>query len=147
MIGYVSQNIFLLDGTILENIIFDLNNENINLKKIEDVIKNCGLENFIKNLPYGFKTRVGQNGIQLSGGQKQRLSIARALYKNPEILILDEATSSLDVLTESFVIESIKNLFSLKTVILVAHRFSIIKNCDYIYYLNDGKILAQGSYI
>lgn len=146
MIGYVSQNIFLLDGTILDNIIFDLNNKNINLKKVEEAIKNSGLEKFINDLQFGLKTKVGQNGLQLSGGQRQRLSIARALYKDPEILILDEATSSLDVLTENFIVESIKNLFGLKTIILVAHRFSIIKNCNIIYYLNNGEISGQGSY-
>lgn len=146
MISYVSQNIFLLEASILDNIVFNFNNNNIDIGKVNESIRNSKLEEFIKDLPLGIHTKIGPNGIQLSGGQRQRLSIARALYKNPQVLILDEATSSLDVLTENFIIESIKDLMGVKTIIIVAHRFSIIKNCNLIYYIGDGKILGEGSY-
>lgn len=146
MISYVSQNIFLLEATILDNIVFNFNDNNIDIKKVNEAIKNSKLEEFIKDLPLGIHTKIGPNGIQLSGGQRQRLSIARALYKNPQVLILDEATSSLDVITENFIIQSIKNLMNVKTIIIVAHRFSIIKYCDLIYYIGNGKIQAEGSY-
>jgi HlyD family secretion protein len=146
MISYVSQNIFLLEASILDNIVFNFNNNNINIRKVNESIRNSKLEEFIKDLPLGIHTKIGPNGTQLSGGQRQRLSIARALYKNPQVLILDEATSSLDVLTENFIIEAIKDLMGVKTIIIVAHRFSIIKNCNLIYYIRDGKILGEGSY-
>jgi ABC-type multidrug transport system fused ATPase/permease subunit len=146
MISYVSQNIFLLESTIFDNIVFNFNDNNIDIKKINEAIKNSKLEEFIKDLPLGIHTKIGPNGIQLSGGQRQRLSIARALYKNPQVLILDEATSFLDVITENFIIQSIKNLMDVKTIIIVAHRFSIIKYCDLIYYIGNGKIQGEGSY-
>ena len=100
----------------------------------------------VSDLPDAYETRVGERGVKLSGGQRQRMGIARALYRNPEILILDEATSALDVVTERLVMNEIHNLNVKKTIIIVAHRLSTVKDCDCIFLLEKGKVVAQGSY-
>ena len=145
-IGYVSQEIYLLDDTILNNIIFFNQTKYVDEKKIINILKLSALENFINKLPEGLNTRVGQNGIKLSGGQKQRIGIARALYKNTEILFFDEATSALDHKTEEEIMRSIKLLKGHKTMLIIAHRFSTIKNCDHIFLLENGKIKDQGKF-
>jgi ABC-type multidrug transport system fused ATPase/permease subunit len=105
------------------------------------------MHEFIFNeLPDNYNTIVGENGVKLSGGQRQRIGIARAIYHNPELLVLDEATSSLDNLTEEFVMNSIVNKMGKKTIIIVAHRLSTIKQCDKIFFLNNGKLEQEGSY-
>ena len=103
-------------------------------------------EEFVKTKKNGFETIVGERGIQLSGGQRQRIGIARALYKKAEILIFDEATSALDNFTEQAVMDAVNNLNHKITIIIVAHRLSIVKNCDFIYVLDKGKIKAKGSF-
>jgi ABC-type multidrug transport system fused ATPase/permease subunit len=100
----------------------------------------------MKDMPLQFNTLVGERGVRLSGGQRQRIGIARALYNNPELLILDEATSSLDRITERAVMEAIVNIAHKKTIIIIAHRLSTVKNCDQIVLLDKGKIRAKGSY-
>lgn len=146
LLGYVPQNIFLADASIRENIAFGLPDELINNKKIQDTVRLSMLEDFINSLPDGINTIVGERGVQLSGGQCQRIGIARALYENSDVLIMDEATSSLDGITEQFIMESIKRLHGKKTIILVAHRLATVRNCDTIFLLQDGKLIDQGSY-
>ena len=142
-IGYVSQDIFLLDDTIKNNIIFFENDNEFNSIKFKKILKQSELSGFINDLPNGFNTNVGPNGIKLSGGQKQRIGIARALYKDPEVLFLDEATSALDNTTEDKIIKNLKENSS-KTIIIIAHRLSTISNCDNIFLISKGELKDQG---
>lgn len=134
-IGYVSQQTYLIDDSILANIALGIPSDKINLEQIERVIRQAQLSEFIKILPEGLQTKVGERGVKLSGGQSQRISIARALYHNPEILVLDEATSALDNQTEAEVMRAINELKGKKTILIIAHRLSTIENCDKIYKL------------
>lgn len=146
-LGYVPQNIFLTDSTITENIALGIPLKQINIKRVTQCARMAQLYDFImKDMPLQFNTLVGERGVRLSGGQKQRIGIARALYYNPELLILDEATSSLDRITERAVMEAIVNIAQKKTIIIIAHRLSTVKNCDQIVLLDKGKIRAKGSY-
>ena len=146
-IGYVPQEIFLSDASIEENIAFGIDLKNIKQKSVEEAAKIANVHNFILNqLPQGYKTIIGEKGVRLSGGQRQRIGIARALYNNPNILVLDEATSALDNLTEEAVMEAMNNLKNKVTIILIAHRLSTIKNCDNIFFLNNGSLVDQGNY-
>jgi ABC-type multidrug transport system fused ATPase/permease subunit len=142
-IGYVSQNIFLLDSSIKSNIALGINDFEIDSDKLETALKLAQLETFVNSLPTGVETRVGEMGVQLSGGQRQRIGIARALYNNPPIIVLDEATSALDTKTESGVMDSIKQLKGLKTIIIIAHRISTLGICDQIYSLDHGVIKEE----
>lgn len=136
-IGYIPQNIFLFDDTIANNIVFG---GEFNLNRINKALKQAQLFDFVKSLPNGIDTIVGERGIRLSQGQRQRIGIARALYVNPEILVFDEATSSLDYESEKEILESIDSLHYKKTLIIIAHRLETIKNCDEIYKIEDGNI-------
>lgn len=144
-IGYVSQDTLVFDDTISNNITM-WNNESFSEKKIRDAAKQANILNFVESLPNGFNTIVGDRGILLSGGQKQRLFIARELYREPSLLILDEATSSLDSESEKSIQASIDMLKGKITVIIIAHRLSTIKKVDKIYLMNKGKIIEEGSY-
>jgi ATP-binding cassette, subfamily B, bacterial PglK len=146
-IGYVSQTIYLLDDTFRKNIAFGLSEEEIDENKILNAIKFAQLQEFISTLPEGLDTFVGESGVRLSGGQRQRIGIARALYNNPSVLVLDEATSALDLNTESDVMDSIKKLHGQKTILIIAHRLSTVKDCDYIYKLDNGSIIEHGTSI
>ena len=139
VIGHVPQTVFLVDDTIRGNIAFGLPAEELDEEKIWRALREAQLDDFIKSLPEGLDTMVGEQGVRLSGGQRQRIAIARALYNNPEILVLDEATSALDTETENAVMESIDSLHGSKTLIIVAHRLTTIRNCDRIYEIKDGK--------
>jgi ATP-binding cassette, subfamily B, bacterial PglK len=143
-IGYVPQDIYLIDDTLKQNIAFGVNKDKIDNKQVMKVIRMSKLEEFVNSLEGGLDTVFGERGIRLSGGQLQRIAIARALYREPEILILDEATSALDVQTENFVMDSVKNLRGLKTILFITHRMTTIKNCDYLYKLNNGVIEQEG---
>jgi ABC-type bacteriocin/lantibiotic exporter with double-glycine peptidase domain len=145
LIGYVPQNVTLIDESIRFNITFD-SDDNYDPFRLTNAIKSSNLLNFINSLPNGDLTKVGENGINISGGQKQRIGIARALYKNPEIIIFDESTSSLDNITESELINEIYNLGKHKTIIIVAHRISTIESCDKIFVIENGNIVGEGSY-
>jgi len=146
-LGYVPQHIYLSDDTIMNNIAFGIPAEKIDRKAVEQVAKISNLHDFIiSELPNGYQTIVGERGIRLSGGERQRVGIARALYHDPEVLVLDEATNSLDGITESAVLEAINNVAKLKTVIIIAHRLTTVENCDIIYLIDKGKIVAQGTY-
>jgi len=144
-IGYVSQSIYLIDDDIRNNIAFGIENEQIDNKSLLDAINYAQLEEFISSLPDGVYTKVGERGVRLSGGQRQRIGIARALYRNPEILVLDEATSSLDNATEAAIMESLNIFKGTKTLIIVAHRLSTVENCDRIYSLKEGAIEFEGT--
>lgn len=146
-IGYVPQYIFLTDDTITANIALGLGLNHINQNSIERAAKAANIHEFIINeLPMGYKTIIGEKGVRLSGGQRQRLGIARALYNNPKVLVLDEATSAMDNYTEKLIIEAINKLRKNTTIILIAHRLTTIKNCDKIFLLDKGKLISQGSY-
>jgi ATP-binding cassette, subfamily B, bacterial PglK len=145
-IGYIPQFIYLSDDSIKNNIAFGLEEKDIDEEKLKEAVRVSQLEEFVNKLPDKLDTFIGERGIRLSGGQRQRIGIARALYNNPEVLVMDEATSSLDNVTEKFVIEAIERLKKDRTVIIIAHRLTTVKNCDTLYVLKDGKIVAQGSY-
>lgn len=144
LIGLVPQETILFNDTIKNNILFGL--ENIPDKEIEKAAKFANAYNFIMDSKDGFETIIGERGLKLSGGQKQRLSIARAILRNPQILILDEATSSLDSESEMLVQEALDNMMKNRTSIVIAHRLSTIKNADKIIVLNDGKIIQTGTH-
>lgn len=146
-IGYVSQHIFLSDDTVAANIAFGKSEREIDMDAVERASIVAELHDFVMNeLPQGYQTTVGERGVRLSGGQRQRVGIARALYHDPDILILDEATSALDNLTEKAIMESVHNIGSRKTIILIAHRLTTVRECDQIYLLENGKNAAQGTY-
>ena len=140
-IGYVPQNIYLSDDTIETNIAFGVEKKNLDPRKVIQAAIDSNIHSFIMRLPNGYKTYIGEQGVRLSGGQRQRLGIARALYNEPKILILDEATSSLDYLSEKILINCINNLKKKTTTILVTHRRNFIKKFDTIISLKEGKIL------
>ena len=144
-IGYVPQSVYLTDDTIRKNIAFGLQEDNIDDNLIKQAVEKASLNNFLNELSSGLETIVGEKGIRLSGGQQQRIGIARALYRDPEILILDEATSSLDQATEKQIMESIHYLKRKKTLIIATHRIFTLKNCDKIFFIDKGKITKQGS--
>lgn len=146
MIGYIPQNIYLSDDTIRHNIAFGLPGEQIDEKQVWMVLASAQLEEFVNRLPDKLDTFVGERGIRLSGGQCQRIGIARALYHNPEVLVMDEGTASLDNETEWEIMQAVKRLSEKKTVIIVAHRLSTVKNCDRLYFLREGKIVNFGTY-
>ena len=146
-IGYVPQHIYLSDDTIAANIAFGVESKNINQIDIERASKIANLHDFIINeLPDKYNTTIGERGIRLSGGQRQRIGIARAVYLNPKILILDEGTSALDNETEKKVMEAINKLSKKITIILVAHRLNTVRNCDKIYKFEKGKVIAEGKF-
>lgn len=138
VIGYVPQSVFLIDDTVRSNVAFGLKKEDVSDDKIWTALEEAQLKEFVENLPYGLDTIVGERGVKFSGGQRQRIAIARALYENPDILVLDEATAALDTETENAVMESIDALQGAKTLIIVAHRLTTIRNCDKIYEIKDG---------
>ena len=140
LIGYIPQDIFLLDGTIRANVAFGMDESNISEENVLRALEEASLAEFVKSLPKGIDTEIGERGIRLSGGQRERIGIARALFLNPEILIMDEATSSLDNDTEKDIMETIRNLQGKKTMIIIAHRLSTLDFCDRIYQVDKGKI-------
>jgi ABC-type bacteriocin/lantibiotic exporter with double-glycine peptidase domain len=141
IVGYVSQDIYLRDASLIENIAFGIDPKDINMNQIKKVLEIAKLKEKIDSMPNGVNSSFGELGVQLSGGQKQRVGIARALYSDPEILIFDESTSSLDSKTEKEFIEAITNLKKLKTIIIVSHKKSSLKSCDFIYELKDRQLL------
>ncbi len=140
LVGYIPQNIFLLNGTIKDNIAFGNEVDDVDDCKIWLALKEAALDEYVKTLPEGINTEIGERGVRLSGGQRQRIGIARALYNNPEILVFDEATSALDNDTEATIMESINRLKGKKTMIIIAHRLTTIEKCDVVYKVQDGKI-------
>ena len=146
LIGYIPQSIFLADDTVKRNIAFGVPDELIDVDKLDRAIEAAQLSEVVNNLPNGIDTRVGERGILLSGGQRQRVGIARALYHEREILVLDEATAALDNETEKLVTDAINGLSGKKTLITIAHRLTTVEKCDRIYELNQGNIISVGKY-
>lgn len=143
MIGYVPQSVFLIDDTIRNNVVFGLLAKDIDDERVWEALEQAQLAEFVRSLPKGIDTIVGERGVRFSGGQRQRVAIARALYYDPDILVLDEATSALDNETENAVMESIEALQGHKTLIIVAHRLTTIKSCDRIYEIIEGKAVEK----
>jgi ABC-type multidrug transport system fused ATPase/permease subunit len=143
-IGYVSQNTLLLSGTIIENLRYG--NPGASEENIFRAAKVAGIHDFIRSLPDGYESKLGERGVNLSEGQKQRLSIARALIKDPDILILDEPTSALDSLTEKSIFQSLPGIVQNKTLFVVAHRFSTIRDSDRILLMNENRLVAIGTH-
>ena len=145
-IGFVAQSIFLSEGSIAENVAFGIPNNEIDYKQVEYALKLAHLTELTKSLKEGIHTKVGERGIQLSGGQRQRIGIARALYHKAEVLVFDEATSSLDGITEKMIMEAIHNFSGQKTIILIAHRLKTVQKCNKIFFIDNGKVADQGTY-
>ena len=142
-IGYVSQDIFLINESFSKNISYEIEEDKINYEKIKKIIKILGLDDFINNLPENLKSHVGERGIKMSGGQLKRIGIARALYKTPEMLILDETFSSLDIETEKNIMSEIKSFDKNLSIVIVSHRQSTLELCDKVYKLENGEIVTN----
>jgi ABC-type multidrug transport system fused ATPase/permease subunit len=145
-IAYVSQDVALVDGSIKENVAFALPESEVDPEKIGTALKRAHIYDFVKGLPQGVETVVGERGTRLSGGQRQRIGIARALYSNPKILVLDEATSALDAETESAITGMLKELHGQVTIISIAHRLSTVMHSDLVLFLRDGKLAGSGKF-
>lgn len=146
-LGYVPQSLFLADATVAENIALGVSRDLIDHAAVERAARMAQLHEFImERLPVQYDTEIGERGVRLSGGQRQRIAIARALYHDPAVLVFDEATSALDNQTEQAVMEAVKQLSREKTVILIAHRLSTVRDCDTLVFLKDGEISAQGTF-
>ena len=143
MLGYIPQSIYLSDDTIRNNVAFGIRDEDIDDAAVEEALKKAQLYDFVQTLDKGMNTFVGDRGVRLSGGQRQRIGIARALYFDPEILVLDEATSALDNETETAVMEAIESLKGLKTMVIIAHRLTTIRNADQIYEGTEGQAVLR----
>lgn len=143
IIGFVPQSVYLIDDTVRRNIAFGLSDEEIDDNAVWSALEQAQMKDFVNDLPNGLDTIVGERGVRFSGGQIQRLAIARALYTNPDILVLDEATSALDTETEMAVMSAIDALQGQKTLIIIAHRLTTIKNCNSIYEINNGKAVKR----
>lgn len=141
IISFVPQNVYLLNDSIKNNIAFGIPEKDIDIEKVMYALERAQLMEFVLTLTDGVYTEIGESGIRLSGGQRQRIAIARALYNDPDILVLDEATSALDNETETAVMEAIDSLHGEKTLIIIAHRLTTIRNCDNIYKVKDGKAI------
>jgi ABC-type bacteriocin/lantibiotic exporter with double-glycine peptidase domain len=142
-IGYISQNIYLLDESIKKNITFNFIDNNCDIMKLRHAIKIAGLEDKVNSLEKGVDSKVGIEGLKFSGGERQRIAIARAVYRNPNILFMDESTSALDDTTEELIMNNLLNDFNGKTIIIIAHRKSTINRCKEVWNLQDGRVLKQ----
>jgi ABC-type multidrug transport system fused ATPase/permease subunit len=140
-IGYVSQTIYLTDDTLRRNVAFGLADADIDEAAVWRALRAAQLEEFVRQLPEGLDTVVGERGVRLSGGQRQRIGIARALYHDPSVLVLDEATSALDTDTESGVMEAIRAMRGEKTILIITHRLSTVEHCDSLVRLVAGQIV------
>jgi ATP-binding cassette subfamily C protein len=145
-IGYIPQSIYLADETLRNNVAFGIPEDEIDDDKVIQAIESAQLSEMVSKLPAGLDTMIGENGTRISGGQRQRVGIARALYHNPQVLVMDEATSALDNITEKEITDAIEALKGDKTVIMIAHRLTTVQNCDILYLMKNGKIIDQGSY-
>jgi len=142
-VGYIPQMSFMLDDTIRKNVAFGVPEEQISEERVWEVLREAQLDEFVRSLPEGLETSIGERGIRLSGGQRQRISIARALYDDPEVLILDEATSAVDNDTEAAIMESINRFQGKKTLLIIAHRLQTIEKCDMVYRVENGQVKRE----
>ena len=143
-IAHVSQDVFILDSSFIENIAFGIALTDIDMQRVKLSARMANIDDVIENMDGGYHAMVGERGARLSGGQRQRIGIARALYANTDILVLDESTSALDLETESKILSSIHDIMKEITVIVIAHRFTVIKDCDRIYRVEQGRIISEG---
>ena len=142
----MAQSIFLSEGTIAQNVAFGIPQDQIDLEQVQQALKLAHLDALVDSFEQGIHTKVGERGVQLSGGQRQRIGIARALYIEAEVLVFDEATSSLDGITEKIIMEAVHEFSGQKTIIIVAHRFKTVQKCDQIFFIDQGKVVDQGTY-
>ena len=142
-VGYIPQMIFMLDDTIRNNVAFGIPASEQSEERIWEALKEAALDDFVRGLPDGLDTGIGERGIRISGGQRQRIGIARALYADPEVLVLDEATSALDNETENLIMESINRFMGRKTLVIIAHRLQTIEKCDMVFRVGDGRIVRE----
>jgi ABC-type multidrug transport system fused ATPase/permease subunit len=145
-ISYVPQNVTVSNGTIRENIALGFPTEVATDELVWSALEIAQLEDFVKSLPLGLETPVGERGTNISGGQRQRLGIARAMFTKPKLLVLDEATSSLDGQTEADISDAIESLQGKVTVVLIAHRLSTVRNAQQVIYMSEGEIRAVGTF-
>ena len=145
LIGYVQQEVFMLDDSIINNIAFGVPRNQINLKLVNQVVQDVNLKEFISTLPDGLNTIIGERGSRISGGQKQRIAIARALYRNPKVIVLDEATNGLDAKSENEIISLLNKLKKKVMLVFISHKFSILKSCDKVYELKNKKIYKKNN--
>ena len=146
IIGFVPQNFYILDDTVRRNVAFGVDDEEIDEARIAQALAVAHVQEFVAGLPDGLETMLGEGGSRLSGGQRQRIAIARALYKNPDILVFDEATSALDNETEADIAAALRSLAGVKTMIIIAHRLSTVRHCDRLIFLDKGRIKAVGRF-
>ena len=140
LIGYVPQDIYMLDDTIKRNVAFGLSADKIDENRVWEVLEKAQLREYVAGLKYGLETVIGERGVKMSGGQCQRIAIARALYNNPEVIVLDEATSSLDTGTEDAIMDAVERLQGKVSMIIIAHKYRTIQCCDRIYEVKDGNV-------
>jgi ABC-type multidrug transport system fused ATPase/permease subunit len=145
-IGYVPQDVMISNGTIRQNVCLGYSVSEVPEERIWQALEVAQLSDFVRNLPDGLDTHVGDRGAKLSGGQRQRLGIARAMFTKPKLLVLDEATSALDGSTEASIAEAVHNLKGGVTIVMIAHRLSTVKESDVIHYLNEGELVMSGSF-
>ena len=145
-LGYVPQNLYLCDDTLRRNVAFALPDDEIDDARVWSALRLAQLEDLVRSQPEGLDIRVGEHGVRLSGGERQRLGIARTLYRDPEVLVLDEATASVDGETQEAIIKSLETLRGRMTVIIIAHRLAMVRNCDRVFLMADGRIADSGSY-
>ena len=145
-IAHVPQSIYLADATIAENIAFGLDVHDIDQQRVREAARQAQLADFIEGLPAQYRTETGERGVRLSGGQRQRIGLARALYKQADVLVLDEATSALDDATEKAVMQAVDSMGKGITVLMVAHRVSSLRSCDRIFELKNGSLSREGTY-
>jgi ATP-binding cassette subfamily C protein len=145
-IGFVPQSIYLIDDTLRRNIALGVPDDEVDEQAIRSALGLAQLDTVVTDLPDGLDTLVGENGIRLSGGQRQRIGIARALYHDPDVLVLDEATSSMDAETEHEISNAIGVLAGIKTIIIIAHRMSTVKKCRKLFFLKHGRLVDTGTF-
>jgi ATP-binding cassette subfamily C protein len=145
-IGYVPQTIVLLDDSVARNIALGVPDADLDRADLDRAVAAAQLGPTIAALPKGLETVVGERGISLSGGQRQRIGIARALYRNPDVLVMDEGTSALDSETERAVVEAVEALKGDRTILMVAHRLTTVMGCDRLFYIREGRVEAAGTY-
>lgn len=145
-LGYIPQAIFLMDGTVRQNIALGLAEREIDDVAVQRAVVAAHLDEFVEQLPEGLNTTIGERGVRLSGGQRQRIAIARALYHDPSVLVMDEATSALDNLSEKAVVDAVNALKGQRTILMIAHRLTTVRDCDRIVFLQAGQITVIGTY-